>query len=68
MQLTEKTQLFILKQKKNKTSKYIGVYYDKISKRYRSSITVNKKTKYIGSFINEEDAALSYLMELKKLN
>lgn len=59
---------FYFKTKKNKTSKYIGVYYDKISKRYRSSITVNKKTKYIGSFINEEDAALSYLMELKKLN
>ena len=47
------------KQKKsNTTSKYIGVYKD--NQKWRSSITLNYKTKNLGNFDNEMDAAKMY--------
>ena len=49
------------------TSKYTGVYWDKIYKRWRSSIIVNKKTKHLGRFINEYDAHLAYQTALSEL-
>jgi len=44
---------------KNKTSKYIGVSWNKDSKKWETSLT-HKKTKYCGEYFdNEENAAMS---------
>lgn len=45
---------------KNQSSKYKGVYYDKIKKRYRASATLNYKKIHIGDFKVDKDAALAY--------
>lgn len=42
------------------TSKYIGVFYDKKYKSYRTSIRVNKKLIHLGSFSDEVSAAYAY--------
>jgi hypothetical protein len=42
------------------SSKYVGVAWEKDSRRWVASIRVNGKTKKIGRFIVEEDAALAY--------
>ena len=44
----------------NKTSIYVGVYFNKNEKTYCSQICVNKKQKHLGSFQSEKDAALAY--------
>jgi len=41
----------------NVSSKYLGVYWNKTNKKWIAKITINNKAKYIGSFINEIDAA-----------
>lgn len=43
-----------------KTSKYRGVSWCKVTKKYRADISVNNKTVYIGVYKNEEEAALAY--------
>ena len=43
--------------RKNSTSKYIGVSFYNKTKRWVAEIRVNDKRVYIGSFLNEEDAA-----------
>jgi len=45
---------------KKTTSKYKGIYFCKRSLRYVARITRDGNTTHIGSFINEEDAALEY--------
>lgn len=42
------------------TSKYVGVSWDKAIKRWRSSIVINNKYKYLGVFISEIDAHNAY--------
>lgn len=42
------------------TSKYKGVYYDKINKRWSCSIKLNKKDIWIGRFKTEDEAGLAY--------
>jgi len=42
-----------------KSSKYIGVYYRKTTNNYCSQIQVNKCHQYIGTFVNEIDAAIA---------
>lgn len=49
------------------TSKYTGVHYCKIVKKYISRIFVNGKLKYLGSFSNEYDAHLAYQKYLKNI-
>lgn len=44
----------------NKTSNYYGVSFNNKSKRWNSQVWVDGKTKHIGSFNNEEDAAIAY--------
>ena len=46
--------------KKNATSKYRGVWYNKQTKKWRTQILVNRKRKQIGYFKNEIDAAKAY--------
>jgi hypothetical protein len=50
------------------TSKYTGVYWDKQRKKWRSQISINGKSKYLGSYKNEKQASMAYQKELKLLN
>jgi hypothetical protein len=43
-------------QRKDKTSRFIGVSYDLISKKWKSQISLNGKKIGLGYFLNEEDA------------
>lgn len=53
--------------KKNKTSKYIGVSYNKMNRNWNARIKINGKTKHLGCFNSEEDAYQSRLNEEKRL-
>lgn len=53
------------KDKSNGTSKYIGVSWYKVTKKWRANICVNGKTEHLGYFINEFDASNAYKNRLK---
>jgi len=53
---------------KDCASKYIGVSWSKASNKWLSRILINGKPKFLGSFIDELDAAEAYQKELKKIN
>ena len=55
-----------LKDKKNKTSQYQGVCWDKKSKKWRTSIRLNGCKINIGLFNNEYEAHLAYQNKLKE--
>ena len=42
------------------TSRFKGVCWDKLNKKWESRIGIKNKTKYLGRFIQEELAALAY--------
>ncbi len=46
--------------KKNGSSKYRGVCWDKKDKKWRASISIDRKKKCLGRFDNEEEASLVY--------
>lgn len=50
-----------------KTSKYVGVCWDKSKNRWLATIRVGKRQVYLGLFKNEEDAAMAYLNKLKEV-
>ena len=50
--------------KKNCSSQYRGVNWDKSSNKWKAQININGKVKYLGLFTNEEEAAETY----KKIN
>jgi hypothetical protein len=58
----------LLKDKKNKTSKYPGVCWHNRDKYWQASINIKGKYKYLGSFKNEFEAYLAYQNELNKIN
>ena len=43
-----------------KTSKYVGVYFDKSMRKWRADIKINNKKTYLGHYELEEDAYLVY--------
>jgi hypothetical protein len=45
---------------KNKSSKYIGVNYNKRAKKYKATITYNSTAFFLGYFKTEDEAALAY--------
>jgi len=47
----------------NNTSGYRGVHFFKPRGKWRATISVNKKTKYIGSFDTPEEASVAYECE-----
>jgi len=49
------------------TSKYTGVYWHKRKNKWASSIMINGKLKYLGLFINEEEASDVYQNKLKEI-
>jgi hypothetical protein len=51
----------------NKTSKYVGLYWDKKANKWTSRIVINGKQKNLGSFDSEEEAYKSYIDKLKEL-
>ena len=52
------------KDRKNKTSKYTGVHWDKKAKKWRVSIKIEKENFYIGYFDEEDKAYLAYMDSL----
>lgn len=44
----------------NHTSKFVGVYWNKVNKKWIAQIQTKGKIKYIGSFTNETEAAQAY--------
>ena len=57
------------KDKKNGASKFIGVSWNKPAKKWQASISINGKTKNLGVFFDELEAAKTYqnaLLELVK--
>ena len=57
----------ISKDRKNKTSKYTGVFWSKKDKKWISKISVNKKTTVLGYFKCELAAHLAYQNKLKQI-
>lgn len=55
------------KDRKNKTSKYTGVSWYKITNKWKSSIRINGKVKHLGYFENELDASNAYQSALNCL-
>jgi phage tail tube protein FII len=56
-------QLPILKSEgniKGGTSKYVGVNFDKVVKKWKAIISIDRKLRHIGYYENEEDAAADY--------
>tara|TARA_R110002167_G_C12215118_1_gene608177 strand:- start:43 stop:549 length:507 start_codon:yes stop_codon:yes gene_type:complete len=49
------------------TSKYTGVFFSKSNGKYISSIRLNGKSKHLGYFVNEKEAAQAYINELNKI-
>lgn len=49
------------------TSKYKGVYWNKINKKWIVQIQLNGKSTYLGSYLNEIDGALAYDIKATEL-
>ena len=71
------TNLQLITQRKNSTkdidrtkskSKKLGAHWHKLKKRWCSSIVLNKKSIYLGTFETEEEASLAYKNKLQTLN
>ena len=56
----------VSKDKKNKTSKYTGVSWDKVKNKWRSAIRLNEKNIYLGMFESEERASDTYQNKIKE--
>lgn len=50
------------------SSRFKGVNWSKSSQKWVARIYINGKTKYLGRFLLEEDAANAYKLELDRLN
>ena len=55
------------KDRKGGTSKYAGVCWDKKDNKWRSSISINGKKKYLGLFKCELEASAAYQRKLKEI-
>ena len=68
----ENLEIVTIRQNSNKkhiksSSKYVGVSYNKLRNRYKSTIYINKDSVFLGWFINEIDASNAYQNKLKEL-
>jgi hypothetical protein len=54
------------KDKKDKSSQYTGVSWDKSNNKWKSQIYINGKSKHLGSFNCELSASLAYQNKLKE--
>ena len=55
------------KDKKNKSSKYTGVSWDKTANKWRSQIRIENTRIYLGCFADEHDAHLAYQNKLNEI-
>jgi len=55
------------KDRKNGTSKYIGVSWFKKSNKWKAQIQINGKSKHLGLFENELEAHLAYQQKLNEI-
>ena len=53
--------------RKNSTSKYLGVSWNKNAKKWHSNIRFNNKRIHLGLYTNENDAAKAYNLKAKEL-
>ena len=49
------------------SSKYVGVCWNKKSKKWKAAIKIEDKIKYLGLFTDEKEAAQAYINELNKI-
>jgi len=56
-----------VRRKRKKSSKYVGVHFDKESSKWAAVISVGGKYKKLGRFKNEYDAHLAYQEKLKTI-
>ena len=54
--------------KMNTSSKYTGVSWHKLTKKWKAHIKINGKLKHLGFFNTEEEAGRAYQEKLKELN
>lgn len=54
--------------RKGKTSKYVGVHYDKKDKKWKATYSVKQKSFHLGSFNTEQDAFEARLKYFKNNN
>jgi len=52
---------------RNSTSKFKGVYWNKVRRKWQARVSLNGKRPYLGSFNNELDAAKAYDKKAKEL-
>lgn len=57
-----------LSEKKGKSSKYIGVYWNRSVKKWISRIRIDRSRIYLGQYDSEEEAAMAYNEYLKTTN
>ena len=58
----------LLKDKKNKTSKYRGISKDYKTSKYRAQVCLGGKTYYLGLYNTEDEAYISYIDALYEYN
>lgn len=56
------------KPKKSKSTKYMGVYYDKKRKKWIANIRINDKIEYLGSFNKKLNAENVYKITIKQID
>lgn len=64
--ITQRENIIKSKNKKNDTSKFIGVHFNKRAKKYQSQIYYNNKRIHLGYFNNELDAKNAYIDFIKR--
>jgi hypothetical protein len=56
------------KDKKEGTSKYLGVSWKKNANKWKAQIEINRKVIHLGQFLKEEDASKVYQLALKNID
>lgn len=52
---------------RQRSSRYVGVYYEKHKKRWRAQIEIDHQNVHLGSYATEEEAYAAYLKKLEEL-
>lgn len=66
LRLATKSQNMWNRKKQKGSSKYKGVHWSKRYSKWVAQIRVNKRSVYLGAFVNEDDAAQAYIEAAKQ--